>query len=640
MCDFILIAFLLIIIFIGSPTLFFILLAIFIVAIIISIIVNPPPTPEEKNKKLAEDVAAIIRRVEEKEGRALPRRQATHDEETGYADESNGYADESNGDSDESNGDSDDTSSSLYKSASPKLTKEQFDRICDVVREGKALCSQLNRRKTFYEEFCKIPVNSEGETCERDSVINNLHTFLMKDFFEIFEKLGHPITELVELGENPSIDCTSTEGQALEVTAHSIMDEERCEYDIFREEMLLPLTRKGTLARELRNTVAKGIKLCHEVETSIKSPELDEGNLITTMTYFNQMDLLVPMRKVLYEFAAAVAESDGTITLTEKRYLDELKRRWDEEVQDEATRAEEKAQKKAARTRKKKTTEQPGEDNGDATTVSGNPQEQLDELIGLTEVKQELHTLRQFISVSQKREAQGLKVAPISYHCVFVGNPGTGKTTVARILAGIYHELGVLEGGQLVETDRSGLVAEYVGQTAVKTNKIIDKALGGVLFIDEAYTLVQGSENDFGREAIATLLKRMEDDRDRLVVVLAGYNDEMEQFIQSNPGLRSRFNRYIHFSDYSAEELYQIFLLQLKKYDYTLEPEAETRLRQLLEETWQQRAKDFGNARFVRNFFEKVIERQARRLTRKKDVEMADLQKITADDLTKAHARA
>ena len=167
----------------------------------------------------------------------------------------------------------------------------------------------------------------------------------------------------------------------------------------------------------------------------------------------------------------------------------------------------------------------------------------------------------------------------------------------------------------------------------MKTNKIIDKALGGVLFIDEAYTLVQGNQNDYGREAIATLLKRMEDDRDRLVVVLAGYNGEMETVLQSNPGLRSRFNRHIHFEDYSAEELHQIFMLQLKKYDYTLDTESETCLRQLLEETCAHRAKDFGNARFVLNLFEKVIERQASRLAKKKDVDLADLKTITAEDL-------
>lgn len=179
----------------------------------------------------------------------------------------------------------------------------------------------------------------------------------------------------------------------------------------------------------------------------------------------------------------------------------------------------------------------------------------LDDLIGLNLVKEEIATLVNYIKMKQMRDEMSLKSPDVSYHCVFLGNPGTGKTTVARIIADIYRELGILKRGHLVETDRSGLVAEYVGQTAVKTNQMIDKALDGVLFIDEAYSLVQGSSEDYGSEAIATLLKRMEDDRDRLVVILAGYTNEMEVFINSNPGLRSRFNRYIHFEDYSAEEL-------------------------------------------------------------------------------------
>ena len=197
---------------------------------------------------------------------------------------------------------------------------------------------------------------------------------------------------------------------------------------------------------------------------------------------------------------------------------------------------------------------------------TGKATKTLDSLIGLAGVKDEIGKLQSFIKIQLLRRSQGLKTSPISYHCVFTGNPGTGKTTVARIVAEIYRELGVLKKGQLVETDRSGLVAEYVGQTAVKTNKVIDSALDGVLFIDEAYSLAPSAPADFGSEAISTLLKRMEDDRDRLVVILAGYGDEMQTFIDSNPGLQSRFNRYIHFDDYSAEELMAIFELNLKEH--------------------------------------------------------------------------
>lgn len=226
-----------------------------------------------------------------------------------------------------------------------------------------------------------------------------------------------------------------------------------------------------------------------------------------------------------------------------------------------------------------------------------------------------------------------LKTPDVSYHCVFSGNPGTGKTTVARILAGIYKDLGVLKKGHLVETDRSGLVAEYVGQTAVKTNKIIDNALDGVLFIDEAYSLVQGGSEDYGSEAIATLLKRMEDDRDRLVVILAGYTNEMEEFINSNPGLRSRFNRYIHFEDYTAEELYKIFLLNAEKNEYTLADDVKEYLLKKLEDVVANKPKDFGNARYIRNLFEKTVEAQANRLASEPKITKELLVEIKKEDI-------
>ena len=184
---------------------------------------------------------------------------------------------------------------------------------------------------------------------------------------------------------------------------------------------------------------------------------------------------------------------------------------------------------------------------------------ELDALVGLESVKAEVKKLASFVKISEERKKAGLKVPPMSYHMVFTGNPGTGKTTVARIMAKIFRSLGVLKKGHLVETDRSGLVAGYVGQTAEKTNEIIDKALDGVLFIDEAYALTEDGGKGYGGEAIATLLKRMEDERDRLIVVVAGYTEEMKKFIDANPGLKSRFNRYIEFPDYSAAELAEMF---------------------------------------------------------------------------------
>ena len=258
---------------------------------------------------------------------------------------------------------------------------------------------------------------------------------------------------------------------------------------------------------------------------------------------------------------------------------------------------------------------------------------ELESLIGLDSVKKEVKTLTNFIKIQKKREEQGMKLSSVSYHCVFTGNPGTGKTTVARIVAEIYKDLGVLKRGHLVETDRAGLVAEYVGQTAVKTNKIIDSALDGVLFIDEAYSLVGGGESDYGKEAIATLLKRMEDDRDRLVVILAGYTKDMKQFIDSNPGLQSRFNRYIEFPDYTAEELYQIFALNLKKYDYHVTDDAKAALQHFFEDAVAHKDANFGNGRFVRNTFEKVLENQANRLAPESNLTSERLSEIRVEDL-------
>lgn len=256
-----------------------------------------------------------------------------------------------------------------------------------------------------------------------------------------------------------------------------------------------------------------------------------------------------------------------------------------------------------------------------------NPTDELNKLIGLSNVKMEISSLSNLVKVQQVRKNRGMSVSNISYHCVFTGNPGTGKTTVARIVAEIYKDLGVLNKGQLIETDRSGLVGEYVGQTAPKTNAIIDSALDGVLFIDEAYSLVQGGQNDYGMEAISTLLKRMEDDRNRLVVILAGYSKEMEDFINANSGLQSRFNRYIMFPDYSSEELMQIFSFIVKKNDYNLSKEAERKVMSVIEEAIKNKDKNFGNARFVRNLFEKIITQQANRI--------ASISKITNEILVK-----
>ncbi len=266
-------------------------------------------------------------------------------------------------------------------------------------------------------------------------------------------------------------------------------------------------------------------------------------------------------------------------------------------------------------------------------------QAELEGYIGLAAVKKEVRSLIDLVKIHQLREKNGLPVTDLSLHLVFSGNPGTGKTTIARLMARIYRALGILSKGQLVEVDRSGLVAGYVGQTALKTGKVIEKALGGVLFIDEAYALNSSSGNDFGQEAIDTLLKAMEDHRDDLVVIAAGYDGLMDRFIHSNPGLESRFNRFLHFEDYSPEELLEIFRMQCRKGCYQLEEEAAGLVRDFLQEE-NQDAESFGNARGVRNIFERILVCQAGRLAALDTVTREDLTRLTAADIRAAQGPA
>ena len=260
--------------------------------------------------------------------------------------------------------------------------------------------------------------------------------------------------------------------------------------------------------------------------------------------------------------------------------------------------------------------------------------DELNELVGLETVKSEVYSLSNLIRVRKLREERGFKQPNVSLHLVFTGGPGTGKTTVARLIAGIYHCLGALSKGQLVEVDRSGLVSGYVGQTAIKTRQVCESALGGVLFIDEAYSLTTHiGQNDFGMEAVDTVLKFMEDNRDDFVVIVAGYTDLMEQFLTSNPGLRSRFNKFIDFPDYTADELVDIFLLRCKSYKLEVEDEAIECVRTFFEERCTTRPEGFANARDARNYFERVLTQQADRLAPMESPTDEELMTITVADV-------
>ncbi|MCP5498671.1 MAG: AAA family ATPase [Leptospiraceae bacterium] len=239
---------------------------------------------------------------------------------------------------------------------------------------------------------------------------------------------------------------------------------------------------------------------------------------------------------------------------------------------------------------------------------------ELEKLIGLKNVKEEVTNLVNILKVEKIRKEKNLPIPSRSLHMVFTGNPGTGKTTIARLIARVFRSLGILEKGHLVETDRSGLVAGFVGQTATKTLEVCQKALGGVLFIDEAYALSEGGENDFGTEAINTLLKYMEDNRNNFIAIVAGYTNNMKRFIEKNPGLQSRFNKYIEFPDYTPEELLEIFHIFVNKSKLILTKDAKEAVLKIFREAYEKRDDKFGNGRMARNLFEKVYSRQANRL--------------------------
>lgn len=259
---------------------------------------------------------------------------------------------------------------------------------------------------------------------------------------------------------------------------------------------------------------------------------------------------------------------------------------------------------------------------------------ELDTIVGMENIKEEVRSLVNFLKVQKLRSEKGLSATSMALHSVFTGPPGTGKTTIARIMGKIYKCLGILKKGHLVEKDRAGMVAGYIGQTALKTDEVITSALDGVLFIDEAYALEKGGNGqDFGQEAIDTILKRMEDYRERLVVIVAGYPDEMKQFIDSNPGLKSRFTRYFNFEHYEPQELLKIFEIFCRNNNYDLTKDAKTKLLILLEELYKRKTKSFGNGRAVRNLFDVCVQRQCNRIIPLLSDDLALLTRIESDDI-------
>ncbi len=262
--------------------------------------------------------------------------------------------------------------------------------------------------------------------------------------------------------------------------------------------------------------------------------------------------------------------------------------------------------------------------------------DELNALVGLSAVKQEIQSLINLIKIRNLREQMDMPVMDMSYHMVFTGSPGTGKTTVARLVGKIYKELGILSDGKMIETDRSGLVAGYVGQTAMKVHEVVEQAIGGILFIDEAYSLVNPDmPNDFGMEAVDALVKLMEDHRDNLVIIVAGYTEEMKTFLKSNTGLISRFNKFISFPDYTNKELIAIMNVMAKNAGLVIEDGAKKKVLRILNKMAPEMTEEFGNARGIRNMFEKIVTNQANRLVQIEEPTRKQLMTIIADDVAK-----
>lgn len=489
-----------------------------------------------------------------------------------------------------------------FGNAKMLMKKSTFDEMYPLLKDTCDMIKDICRESGFQKFVLDI---KEGNDVIDNSqkLFGSLKFFIIQDILRHYERLGHKYyTYGYAKKKLCKIDYDTAEGQLLFCIVMQMMKLDDIQ-QITWTDCVGGLTGTDQISLEIRQTAKEALDTYAnaDVKAEASNGTDDFAFCIILHNYNNEYEKAY--RKKMLRIATVIANANGNVSPAENEWLDSIKN-----MNENNTTANEK-------------------------NKTENPEEELNSMIGLSSVKSEINTLCNFVIMKKKREEQGLKSPNISYHCVFTGNPGTGKTTVARLLAGIYKDLGVLKKGHLVETDRSGLVAEYVGQTAVKTNRIIDSALDGVLFIDEAYTLANGGTNDYGPEAIATLLKRMEDNRDRLVVILAGYTNEIETFINSNPGLRSRFNRYIHFDDYTAEELYDIFYLQIRKSEYTLTEEASQYLKERLAEVVANKPKDFGNARYVRNLFEKAIEAQANRLASTSELSKDNLIQITKADL-------
>ena len=361
------------------------------------------------------------------------------------------------------------------------------------------------------------------------------------------------------------------------------------------------------LENETKNTLINSVK---ENTHSFKYLE--------SLFYLNTLEIEPPIKEkirnsieiLIIDYFTLIVNIDNQISEVEKAKYEEIKKLLQLDYS----------------SLKENITDEIPNDNNLETTIK-----ELEELVGLADIKNEVKSLINFAKVNEIRKAKGLPMVSLSLHSVFFGPPGTGKTTIARLISNAFKGLGILKKGHLIETDRSQLVAGYVGQTAIKTKEVLDSALDGVLFIDEAYSL--SSDDDFGKEAIDTILKYMEDYRDRIIVIVAGYENEMGSFINSNPGLKSRFNKYFNFPNYSGSELLEILLRITAKNKFNISYEAKNKLLFIINDAIFSEGLQFGNARYIRNLYEQIIQNQFVRVSQIEDIKEENLSEITLEDL-------
>lgn len=475
------------------------------------------------------------------------------------------------------------TSSAIPKSNKNSFSREYYGLLVDVSKHLSDITDKLKYDEAFTDNFKHTLSESTPETFVPYCVL-------------------YDMTQIFKILTDGKIKRESVEMSGLVLLSMRIIEAET-DFLSFDYETISGSHSSGRF-KNMADTILEIADKSNPLKIDIQ--ETKDGEPVSSTKVQNNLSLPATLKLLdhplfddyvttLYRFATIIAKADNVVTKKEEAALKEIYQITHKPVPEDENKAVSISEVEESESLEQVLAE-------------------LEGLIGLDDVKREVKSLINFIQIQKEREKQGLKNSQVSYHCVFTGSPGTGKTTIARLVAKIYKHLGILEKGQLVETDRSGLVAEYLGQTSTKVDKVVKSALDGILFIDEAYALVGQGNDDYGKEAVAALIKRMEDNRDKLVLIVAGYSEEMKTFIDTNPGFKSRFNRYIHFPDYTPDEMIKIYELLCSKSEYNISPNAKNLLTDTFKQLYETKTKDFGNGRLVRNIFEKSIENQSNRI--------------------------